>query len=192
MQLITWIALAVALLSLIAWRLSYTAARLDRLHGRVEGTLSALDGQLVRRAEASLDLARSGSLDPGSALLLGGAAAASLEVADEEVVTSEVREHGVSAERGAVESQLTDALTEILTPQTVTEIHQQGGVGADALDMVHRAGQRVELSRRFHNDAVRDVRLVRGTLLVRWFRLAGHTAMPRSVEFNDVLPDLRR
>ena len=46
-----WVAVVVAALALIAWYLSYTAARLDRLHARVEGTLSSLDAQLVRRAE---------------------------------------------------------------------------------------------------------------------------------------------
>ena len=44
---------------IVAWYLSYTAARLDRLHARVEGALSALDAQLVRRAEAT---ARAGQL----------------------------------------------------------------------------------------------------------------------------------
>ena len=41
-----WVALVVACAALIAWYLSYTAARLDRIHARVEGALSALDAQL--------------------------------------------------------------------------------------------------------------------------------------------------
>lgn len=191
MEPIAWVTVVVVLVSMVVWRLTYTAGRLDRLHGRVEGTLAALDAQLVRRAEASLELARSGALDPASALLLGGAATASLELADEEEISSEVRVHGISPDRGAVESQLSEALEDVLSPEDVAEIREQSPLGTDCLDMVHRAGQRVQLSRRFYNDAVRDVRKVRGKKAVRWFRLAGHTAMPESVEFNDDLPELR-
>ena len=49
-------------------------------------------------------------------------------------------------------------------------------------------GLRVQLGRRFHNDAVTDVRRVRRKWVVRVFRLAGHAAMPRTVEFADELP----
>ena len=55
-------------LLLLAWRLTYTAARLDRLHARVEGALVAVDAQLVRRAEAVQELAGSGLLDPATSL----------------------------------------------------------------------------------------------------------------------------
>ncbi|KNX37167.1 hypothetical protein [Luteipulveratus halotolerans] len=191
MEIIGWVALVVAIVSLAAWRLTYTAARLDRLHGRVEGAMSALDAQLVRRAEASLELARSEALDPTSSLVLGGAATSSLEFADDEEVTSEVRVHGISPDRGAVESGLTETLQELLTPETVAHVREHSPLGSDCLDMVHRAGQRVQLSRRFYNDAARDVRRVRSKKMVRWFRLAGHTAMPESVEFNDEVPELR-
>jgi hypothetical protein len=39
-----------ALLLVLGWYLSYSAARLDRLHHRVETTRAALDAQLARRA----------------------------------------------------------------------------------------------------------------------------------------------
>ncbi|MDF8263975.1 hypothetical protein [Luteipulveratus flavus] len=192
MQVIGWVGLVVAVVSLVAWRLTYTAARLDRLHGRVEGTMSALDAQLVRRAEAALELARCGALDPTSSLILGGAATSSLELADDEEITSEVRVHGLSPDRGAVESGLSEALEQLLTPETVEDIRAHSALGADCLEMVHRAGQRVQLSRRFYNDAARDVRKVRSKTFVRWFRLAGHTAMPESIEFNDDVPAVPR
>ena len=63
-----------ALLIALGWYLSYSAARLDRLHAKVEGAMSVLDAQLVRRAEASLELATSGALDPASSLILADAA----------------------------------------------------------------------------------------------------------------------
>jgi hypothetical protein len=64
-----WIVLALGLVA-IGWYLTYTAARLDRLHARVQGTLAALDAQLVRRAEATLELANARVLDAASALML--------------------------------------------------------------------------------------------------------------------------
>ena len=42
------IATTVALVLLaVAWYLSYSASRLDRLHAKVEGAVSALDAQLA-------------------------------------------------------------------------------------------------------------------------------------------------
>ena len=77
------VAFVAVVLIALAWFLSYSAARLDRLHGRVEATYAALDAQLVRRAEATLELATSGLLDPASALVLASAAADSLAHADD-------------------------------------------------------------------------------------------------------------
>ena len=50
LQAVTFV---VIVLIALAWYLSYSAARLDRLHAKVEGAMSALDAQLVRRAEAA-------------------------------------------------------------------------------------------------------------------------------------------
>ncbi len=47
------------------------------------------------------------------------------------------------------------------------------------------AEARVLLARRFHNDAVTDVLRLRRNPLVRGFRLAGYTELPRTVEFDD-------
>ena len=47
---------------------------------------------------------------------------------------------------------------------------------------------RVQLARRFHNDAVKDVQRVRRKTVVRWFRLAGHAELPATIEFDDELP----
>ena len=76
LQLATFI---VILVIGIAWYLSYSAARLDRLHAKAEGAMSALDAALVRRAEAALELANNGALDPASALLIADAATESIE-----------------------------------------------------------------------------------------------------------------
>src|ERR1035437_7073785 len=99
MDQLSWIVGAIAMAVLIAWYVSYGTAPLGRLPARVEGALSVLDAQLVRRAEATLELANCGALDAASALILAGAASDSLE-AD----TTDQRS------REAIESDLTQAL----------------------------------------------------------------------------------
>jgi len=185
---LTWGVLVVALLLGIAWYLSYNAARLDRLHARVEGALSALDAQLVRRAEATLELVNSGALDPASALILAGAAAESLE-AHNERAGDDLLEGQHFAGRELIESDLTEALQIALSPQAVEEVRRvPAGAGEAALGRVRAAALRVQLARRFHNDAVKDVQRVRRKAVVRWFRLAGHAELPQTIEFDDELP----
>jgi hypothetical protein len=188
MDALTWGVVAVALLLGIAWYLSYSAARLDRLHSRVEGALSALDAQLVRRAEATLELVNTGGLDPASALILAGAASESLE-AHNERAGDDLLEGQHFAGRELIESDLTEALQIALSPQAVAEVHLvPGGAGDAALGRVRAAAVRVQLARRFHNDAVKDVQRVRRKAVVRWFRLAGHAELPQTIEFDDELP----
>lgn len=172
-----WVVAAIVLLVLIGWLLSYTATRLDRLHTRLEGTWAALDAQLVRRAEAVLELANSGALDAATSLILAAAAAEAAEATGEE-----------SIDREQTESDLTETLNQALTTEVVEHVRAVSEDGAEALDRVLAAGRRVQIARRFHNDAVTDVRRVHRQRLVRLFRLAGHTPMPRTVEFDDRLP----
>lgn len=192
MEPLTWGVVGVAVLLGIAWYLSYSAARLDRLHSRVEGALSALDAQLVRRAEATLELANSGALDPASALMLAGAASESLEAHNERALEDDLLEGQHFAGREVLESDLTGALVAALTPPVVDGLRDEGGLGAAALQRVEAGGLRVQLARRFLNDAVTDVRRVRRKWVVRVFRLAGHAELPQTVEFDDELPTTAR
>jgi hypothetical protein len=180
-----WIVLALALVA-IGWYLSYTAARLDRLHARVQGTLAALDAQLVRRAEATLELANAGVLDAASALMLASAASDSLSAAEDE--DTDADRQRFSNERETVESRLSEALGLALTADTLAAMPGEGSFGDDIVSRVRATGLRVQLARRFHNDAVTDVRRVRRQWAVKWFRLAGHADMPQTVEFVDALP----
>ena len=63
------VSLTLLLVVVLGGYLTYTAARLHRLHTRVEGSYAALDARLVRRAEATLELANSGALDPALRLV---------------------------------------------------------------------------------------------------------------------------
>jgi len=183
MDQISWIVGGIALAVLLAWYLSYGAARLDRLHARVEGALSALDAQLVRRAEATLELANSGVLDAASALLLATAASDSLEAGTD--IESQIS-------REAIESDLTQALELALGEEALRRLREDEVVGAPMLQRVAAANQRVQLARRFLNDAVTDVRRVRRKPGVRLLRLAGHAELPQTFEIDDELPMLVR
>ncbi len=181
-----WIGVALVVLVALGWYLSYSAARLDRLHARVQGTLAALDAQLVRRAEATLELVSSGAIDAATAFILAGAASDSLAAAEQDDLDADLLRFG--PERESAESDLTDALVLALTPEVLAELSSKPGFGDDVVSRVKATGLRVQLGRRFHNDAVTDVRRVRRKWVVRVFRLAGHAAMPRTVEFADELP----
>lgn len=187
MELFSWIVFAAALALGVAWYLSYSAARLDRLHAKVEGAVSALDASVVRRAEATLELANSGVLDPASALLLAGPSAESLEQVNERA-GEDLLEGQHFAGREVVESELTEVLHLTLSEQVVDRLRDEGGLGSVVLDRLKQAALKVQLARHFHNEAVAQVRRVRSKAAVRIFRLAGHADLPHTVEFDDELP----
>jgi hypothetical protein len=163
-------------LALLAWYLSFSASRLDRLHHRVEGARAALDAQLVRRAEAAVELATSGCLDPASGLIVAAAAAEALEA-------GETGDH----HRERAESDLTRALEVALDPETLAALRGDP-FASGLLDRLAAGCLRVRLARRFHNDAVTDARRVRGKRVVRWARLAGRAPEPRTFEMDDASP----
>ena len=168
------VALGVALVgALVAWQLTWTATRLDRLHTRVEGASAALDAALLRRATASLELAGSGLLDPATSVLLADAAHAARTAPEQD--------------RESAESSLTAVLRAVLSEDAVAELRIEPG-GEEALSDLADAWQRVGLARRFRNDAVSATAHVRRQRLVRWARLAGHAPRPASFEIDDEPP----
>jgi hypothetical protein len=120
--------------------------------------------------------------------MLAGAASESLESHNERAVEDDLLEGQHFAGREVIESDLTAALQAALTAEVVEQLRVAGGPGSPSLQRVEAAGVRVQLARRFHNDAVTDVRRVRRKQVVRLFRLAGHADLPRTVEFDDELP----
>jgi hypothetical protein len=184
----TWLFL-VLLAAVIAWYLSFSAGRLDRLLHRVEGARSALDAQLVRRAEVALELATSGALDPASGLLVAGAAAEALaagESHEEHTPDAHVR-GGHTRDREQAESDLSRALQAALDDDVLTDLASHE-VGRRLLARLDAACQRVQLARRFHNDAVTAAVRVRGKRMVRLARLAGRASSPRTFEMDDDPP----
>lgn len=194
MSATAWTAVLTVLLVLfaLAWYLSYAAARLDRLHHRVEGSRGALDNQLLRRATAAGELAGSGLLDPATSVLLAGAAAEAVaagepsEVADRPAGLFATEDAGAAA-REKAESDLSRTLRAVLGNPEQAELLRENPIGSDLLRQLDAAGHRVVLARRFHNDAVTQARRVRAKRLVRWTRLQGRAPLPQTVEIDDVV-----
>lgn len=157
------------------WHLSHQAGRLDRLHHRIDVSRAALDGHLIRRTATVTELAV--MLDPASAVILSDAA----------YEARAVDEHDDEA-RIQVENQLTNALRETLGEMADVAELKTNPLIAKQLEQLIADSDRIELSRRFHADAVRDCLHLRNQWLVRFFRLAGHAPMPRSMDFDDQLP----
>ena len=169
-----WIVVIGATVLVAGWYLFFSATRLDRFHGRVEGARSALDAQLVRRASVSFQLAVSGLFDPATSLLLadGAQGARDAEEADREVA----------------ESNLTRALQAALADPGLAEALDADPAGHELMTELAAASKRVELARRFLNDAVRGARVVRRKRIVRYLRLAGHAPWPPTFEMDDTPP----
>jgi len=168
-----WLAgLALVLVLIVAgWYLSYTAARLDRLHAKVSGAWHTVETQLVRRAEAIVELANSGQLDAASAFLLASAAADVLEMDD-----------GDQRKRIGAENDLSAATSAVLAQ---VSIDGNGGSDAEWLGLLVRTDRRVQLAATFYNDAVVEVTRVRRKPVIRVFRLAGHAPLPTSIQLDE-------
>jgi len=191
-------ALVIILITILAaWFLWRTAHRIDKLHRKVVAAKIALDQQLQRRAEASIDLAMSQILDPASAMMLANEA---YTVLDELTPLAEtdypMSLAPISKHREIAESELTECLRQIFPDEqaiaevrsfpTVTSSSQS--IGYDLLYRVTSAWYRAELARRFYNQAVADARAARRHWYVRAFRLAGHARLPETCELDDALP----
>lgn len=166
----------VILLVVFGLYLSMTAGRLDHLHRRIDTSVLALDSHLLRRSAVSQELAAAGLLDPASSMLLADAAHSARTAAD----------LGVD-QRALAESNLTAALVAVIDPEDAALV-AGSPEGAAVLQELEAACRRVQLSRRFHNDAVRACRQLRRQRMARAFRLAGHTPWPETWEMDDTMP----
>ncbi|GII24324.1 hypothetical protein [Planosporangium mesophilum] len=150
-----WVVAVVAVVMLVATYLTWTAARVDRLHGRAAAAYAALDAHLVRRAAAALTVAEAVQLPD-----LMYAARIALDA------------H--SGERDVAENDLTRQLRGIVgEPVTPT------------LAELVAMSRRVALARQVHNDVVRDALAVRRRPLVRALRLASRHPRPAYFDVDD-------
>ena len=163
----------VVLITLFVLYLGMTAGRIDRLHRRIDVARLALDLHLLRRSGVTLELASSGYLDPASAVLIS-------ETAHAARLSTDLS----STQRDTAESELTSVLNAVLDVEAVEMIDDSLG-GHEILEEFAASARRVELSRRFLNDAVRACVQLRKQRSARWFQLAGHTPVPHTREIHD-------
>jgi hypothetical protein len=161
-----WLLVAVVvLLLLLAWSL-WTLTRLRRLSGRVDRAWTALETQLLRRAGLADELARehADALDPGTAQRLAAAAAATRTPP--------------SGDRELAENALGRELRELPADLAVPAALHADLTGT---------GTRLQLARRFYNDAVRDTRDLRHRRLARLVRVHARRPLPRFFDIDDGL-----
>lgn len=196
------------LLGILVWQF---ATRLDRLHRKVVASRIALDAQLVRRSGAARELASSGELDPVSSIIIadavlatGRSAAADPGASELIMAVPDLAAHvdghargtvigqalgaGLGEERGYAESNLSATLRAALEDTCDVAAIVDSPRGAQLIDDLAMSWYRVQLARRFHNEAVAQAQRVRRKRLVRMLRLAGRAAMPQMVELDDAWP----
>ena len=91
------------------------------------------------------------------------------------------------ADRESAESDLTRALDAALGEDSVAYARRTG-LGLQLLERLDSVSRRVQLARRFHNQAVSDAQRVRRKRVVRWAHLAGRAALPHTFEIDDEPP----
>jgi hypothetical protein len=150
-----WVVAVVAVVVLVATYLTWTAARVDRLHARAYAAYAALDAHLVRRAAAASAVAEAVQLP---ALMY--AARVALDARPEE--------------RDVAENDLTLQLRNVLAE-----------ADGPAFAEIVAVSRRVALARQVHNDVVRDALAVRRRLPVRALRLARKHPRPAYFDVDD-------
>lgn len=152
--------------AVIAWYLSYSATRLDRLHHRVETSWANLDGLLQRRAAIAIEIARTDISDPAASLLLTFAA-------------HQARDANMR-DRSQAETGLNGAL-EILLQDVEKKYDSKE---QELICELRELNEKIAMGIAIHVDAVNRTRMVRRKLVIRIFRLAGHAPEPIVYEFE--------
>lgn len=168
----------IALLAVFIWYLSHQAGRLDRLHHKIDVSLAALDGHLTRRAGVAAELVSLNFLDPASEAYL-------MQSAHDVLAGDDLPEK----ERLDAESELTEALADSFEDPSDVETFKTDIAISLLLGELESVCNRVSLAKRFHSQAVNDCLSIRGQLIVRLFRLAGHANLPEVLDFDDRIPD---
>lgn len=172
-----WLLVAALVGLLLTVYLSWTAGRIDRMHARVDAARAALDAQRHRRSSVAIELAVAGLLDPASAVLVADSAhrARAAAPGDEELA-----ENDLTRALGAAFAERPERPERPESPESLER--------PELLDELEEVGRRLQLARRFHNDAVRATAALRSHRVVRWLRLAGHAPAPRAIDFDDGIP----
>jgi len=155
---------------IFAWYLSFSAARLDRLHHRVETSWEHLDALLQRRAGLALEISHTSDLDPALNLILTASA-------------YESREAPI-ADRSEAESALSESLKILREAANAGELE----MALPLLDRLSDITEKIRFAIAMHVEAISAVANVRSKVIFRVFRLAGRARLPFRYSFeNDEL-----
>lgn len=155
-----WVVGVVAVVVLVATYLTFTAARVDRLHTRAASSARALDAHLVRRAAAAAVLAEEAGVPD-----LYAAARAALDASPDE--------------REAAENDLTHLLRKITLASD-----------DPAVANIVLASRRVGLARQVHNEMVRDALAARDRPVVRLLAVGRRHPCPAYFDVDDPTLDV--
>ena len=158
---------AVLIVVILGWYLSFSASRLDRLHHRVETSWATLDSLLHQRAALAQEIVAESNLDPATAYLISTSASAARFANLEE---RSFAESVLSESLKLVQSAAHNELLELPTPLLV-----------ELSDLTSK----VKLAINIHIEAVNATRNVRKKIFIRLFRLAGKAPLPVRYEFED-------
>ncbi|WP_241834773.1 hypothetical protein [Pseudofrankia asymbiotica] len=167
----TVVVAVVAVVVAIATYLTWIARRLDRLGVRVDAARAGLVAQLAARAQAAVALAESRGL-------------VSLAAAAEQALAG----HAALRAGASLDNGVEDTENELSRALRAPEVGSAGQGAPELLHAVDSAAARVALARQLHNDAVRDLRALRGRRLVRMTRLGSRRPLPAYFEIDDALP----
>ena len=157
----------VLIIILIAWYLTFSASRLDRLHHRVETSWATLDSLLHQRAALAHEIVAESNLDPATAYLISTSASAARFAKQDE--------------RSAAESVLSESL-KLVQSAARDEVLQ---LPTELLVELSDLTAKVRLAINIHLEAVNATRNVRKKPLIRIFRLAGKAPLPVRYAFED-------
>lgn len=161
----------------VVWKLSTLAGRLDVLHRRKDLMRDSLEIQLAWREHIFTDMLQQGDIpvehQTSSARVL---------------LNIDRGWQQSSLEYFAAESDLTTLLIDIFDSPQVMENLKHNPESLKRVTELAAACRKVALARRFHNDAVGALQLIRVRSTVRWFRLHGHAEWPRSIDIADSVP----
>lgn len=169
--------LAAALLAIPIWYLAHVAARLDRLHDRINSAWSSLNTALARRSAVTLELAANDHLDVISRALLADSAHSALLASDDRF-----------DERLPLENALTEVLLSVFDSDSTGQIGNLDGDQAESLQELSIVCQRLALTKTFHDGAVHDALSLRARRFVRIFHLFGHAKSPNYLDLDVRIP----
>ena len=155
------------LVILFGWYLSFSAARLDRLHHRVETSWEHLDALLQRRAALALEISHQTDLDPATDLILTQSAYVSREEA--------------IIDRNDAERSLSESLKFLRESAKTGEVT----IFLPLLDELTKLTEKITLAIAIHLEAVNSVAKLRSRPIYRLFHLAGKAKLPKIYSFEE-------